>query len=78
MLNASNAISTTTAFCGMVFQCFLFWFIGLLVEFVKEDGKLIKADFMTKLHNRVEYNRQYRSLAYSPNAEVGDGSDADE
>ena len=34
-----------------------------LAEFVKEDGKLIKADFMTKLHNRVEYNRQYKELA---------------
>ena len=39
---------------------------------------MIKADFMTKLHNRVEYNRQYKGLAYSPNDEVGDDSDSDE
>ncbi len=49
-----------------------------MAEFVREDGKLIKANFMTKLHNRVEYNRQYKELACSPNNEVGDGSDSDE
>ena len=38
---------------------------------------MIKADFMTKLHNKVEYNRQYKELAYSPNSEVGHGDDSD-
>ena len=48
------------------------------VEFVKVDGKDIKADFMTKLLDRVEYNRQYTSLVYAPGTKLYDDSDSDE
>ena len=48
------------------------------MEFVKVDGKAIKADFMTKLLDRVEYNRQYTSLVYAPGTKLYDDSDSDE
>ena len=35
-------------------------------EFVKVDGKLIAANFMTKLLNRVEFDQEYKRLAYIP------------
>ena len=50
-----------------------------LAEFIKVDGKVIKADFMTKLLNRVEYNRQHKELAYTTIIESADtDSDSDE
>ena len=50
-----------------------------LADFIKVDGKVIKADFMTKLLNRVEYNRQYKELAYTTIIESEDtDSDSEE
>ena len=50
-----------------------------LADFIKVDGKVIKADFMTKLLNRVEYNRQHKELAYTTIIESADSdSDSDE
>ena len=50
-----------------------------LVKFVKVPTKDNKADFMTKLQNRVEFNRLYKQLAYAPDtSDESDGSDSDE
>ena len=37
-----------------------------IAEFIKVDGKLIAANFMTKLLNRVEFDQEYKRLAYIP------------
>ena len=37
-----------------------------LVEYHKVDGKLIQADFFTKLLDKTEYDRAYERLAYVP------------
>ena len=53
-----------------------------IVEFVKEPTETIKADFYSKLHDRMEYNRKYAQVAYMyiPADTIkleGDGSDED-
>ena len=37
-----------------------------VVQFNKVDGTLIKANFMTKLEDKVQYNKEYARLAYQP------------
>ena len=37
-----------------------------VVTFNKVDGKLIKANFMTKLLDKLDFNREYAQLAYQP------------
>ena len=37
-----------------------------VVTFNKVDGKQIQANFMTKLLDKLEFNREYAKLAYQP------------
>ena len=40
------------------------------MQFNKVDGTLIKANFMTKLEDKVQYNKEYARLAYQPELAV--------
>ena len=51
-----------------------------IAEFVKESTDEINADFFSKLHDRVEYDRIYGQVAYIPADTIkleGEGSDED-
>ena len=49
-----------------------------IAEFIKVDGTLIKANFMTKLLSRVEFDHEYKRLAFVPETLETAPSDAEE
>jgi hypothetical protein len=49
-----------------------------IAEFVKVDGTIIKANFMTKLLNRVEFDQEYKRLAFIPETLETPPNDAEE
>ena len=49
-----------------------------IAEFVKVDGTIIKANFMTKLLNRVEFDHEYKRLAFIPETLETPPNDAEE